>query len=143
MSYRIDHEESIETLVSKLKEEHEEIDRKLRRILEVSQRRNADLKVAVSMLNAMRPLVLRHAVEEEARLAKVIMSSAEARKKSQLPVGILQEHRRIKEFYDELPYLLEENSETQATNNILEFIDLVLEHHAEEENEIFPLALAA
>ena len=143
MSYRIDHEESIPSMVSRLKEEHQEIQRRLDEISEISQRKDGNLRVAVSLLDAIRSLILRHAVEEEAQLARVIMGSSKARQKSGRSVKILQEHRRIKEFYDELPYLLDENSANQVRKDILEFVDLIRKHHSEEEKETFPLALAA
>ncbi|MCL4519052.1 MAG: hypothetical protein M1587_07630 [Thaumarchaeota archaeon] len=102
MSYRIDHNESIPSLVSRLKGEHQEIHQRLERISEISQRKDGNLKVAVSLLEAIRPVILRHAVEEEAQLAQVIMGSSKTRNRSEQSVKILQEHRRIKEFYDGL-----------------------------------------
>ena len=139
----MDHGESIPSVVSRLKEEHREIDRRLEQISEFTEKKSGDLKVAVSMLNAISPVILRHAVEEEARLAQVIMNSSETRKRSEGSVRILQEHRRIKEFYDELPYLLDEHSKEESRKIISEFVDLVTNHHKEEEKEAFPLALYA
>ena len=143
LSYRIDHDESIQCLVTRLKEEHREIHRRLNRISEISQTRDGNLRVAISLLEAIRPVILRHAVEEEAQLARAIMGSSKTRKRSEQSVKILQEDRRIKEFYDELPYLLEENAQNRVRKNILEFVDMVRKHHAEEEKETFPLALVA
>lgn len=143
MSYRVDHDESIPSVVSRLKEEHREIDRRLEQISEFTEKKSGDLKVAVSMLNTISPVILRHAVEEEARLAQVIMNASETRKRSDGSVRILQEHRRIKEFYDELPYLLDEHSKEESRKTISEFVDLVTNHHKEEEKEAFPLALSA
>lgn len=144
MSYRLDYDESVSSIVNRLKQEHKEIDRKLERISKIARTKNGNLKVAVSLMNAVKTEILRHAVEEEARLARVIMESSETRKKSDEPVRILQEHRRIKEFFeDELPYLLDENSERRGRKKIGDFTELLIRHHMEEEKEVFPLALRA
>jgi len=144
MSYRVDYDEPISDVVTRLVEEHKEIDRKLERISEISSKEDGNLKVAISLLNAVSTEILRHAVEEEARLARVIMESNETREYSDESVEILQEHRRIKEFFeDKLPYILDENSEKQARKKIIEFTDLVIKHHKEEEKELFPLSLRA
>ena len=144
MSYRVDYDEPISDVVTRLVEEHKEIDQKLERISEISSKEDGNLKVAISLLNAVSTEILRHAVEEEARLARVIMESNETREYSDESVEILQEHRRIKEFFeDKLPYILDENSEKQARKKIIEFTDLVIKHHKEEEKELFPLSLRA
>src|SRR5208283_2578189 len=106
MSYRLDYHESIPNVVSRLRQEHKEIGRKLQRISKICDKKDADLRVAVSLLKAVSTEVLRHAVEEEARLASAIMNSSKEGKASDVArsLKILQEHRRIKEFFDdELP----------------------------------------
>jgi hemerythrin-like domain-containing protein len=144
MSYRLDYEEPISKVVTRLKQEHKEIDQKLQRISEIARMKNGKLTVAASLLKAVSTEILRHAVEEEARLARVIVQSNVSRKASDESIEILQEHRRIKEFFDEeLPYLLDENSEKEARSKILEFTDLMVKHHKEEEKQLFPLALRA
>jgi hemerythrin-like domain-containing protein len=146
MSYRLDYEEPISDVVERLKQEHSEIDRKLEKISEVARNSKniKKLKVAVSLLNAESTEILRHAVEEEARLARAIMQTRDTRDASDYSIEILQVHRRIKEFLEEqLPYLLDENSERDTRRKISEFVDLVLKHHAEEEKELFPLAVRA
>ena len=144
MSYRLDYDESVCSVVKRLKQEHEEIDRKLEGISKIARTKNGNLKVAVSLLNAIKTEILRHAVEEEGRLARVIMESSEIRKKSDESVRILQEHRRIKEFFeDELPYLLDENSERQGRKKIGDFTELMIRYCMEEEKEVFSLALRA
>jgi septal ring factor EnvC (AmiA/AmiB activator) len=144
MSYRLDYEEPVFRIVRRLKQEHKEIDRKLERVLRIARTENGNLRVAVSLLNAIKTEMIRHAVEEEARLARVIMASNKTKNNSYESVKILQEHRRIKEFFEnELPYLLEENSENKARMKILEFVNLIVKHHREEEHETFPLSLKA
>lgn len=144
MSYRIDYSEPISEVISRLKEEHEETDKKLERIGSICDKKEGNLKVAISLLNALRSQILRHAVEEEARLARVIMLSNKAMKRSYKSVGILQDHRRIKEFLDdELPYLLNESSDKEARKKLKEFVSTMIEHHREEEKVLFPLAMKA
>lgn len=144
MSYRLDYEEKIPSVVARLKEEHAEIDRKLGRISEIVTREDGDIRVAVSLLEALKTEILRHAVEEEARLARIIMESEETKKSSAQSLKILQEHRRIENFFKgELPYLLNENSEKEAKKKISLFIDFMIEHHLAEEQELFPLSLKA
>jgi hypothetical protein len=142
MSYRLDYNEPIYRVVRRLRQDHKEIDRRLEKASETSE--NGNLKVAVSLMNATKTEILRHAVEEEARLARVIMKSNQTRNKSEESVKILQDHRRIKEFFeDKLPHLLDENSPKEAKRQIQEFVDMMIEHHREEERETFSLALEA
>lgn len=144
MSYRLDYKEEIPNVVARLREEHAEIDLKLERISQITSEEGGDLKVAVSLLEALKTQVLHHAVEEEARLARVVMESEITRKTSEESVKILQEHRRIEEFFkDQLPYLLDENSETQTKRKIREFVDFLVAHHVAEEQVLFPLSLKA
>lgn len=140
----MDYTEEMSSIVSRLRQEHKDIGRKLERISAISGKRDVNVKVAISLLNAISKEILRHAVEEEARLARIIMQSSETQKASFESLRILQEHRRIKEFLDEeLPYLLDENSERQSRKKIIEFTNLIMKHHLEEEKEVFPLALRA
>lgn len=144
MSYRLDYEEKIPSVVARLKEEHAEIDRNLKRISQITSREDGDVRVALSLLEASKEVILRHAVEEEARLARVIVESEETKKSSAESVKILQEHRRIEDFFkNELPYLVNENSEVEAKKKISRFVDFMAEHHLAEEQDLFPLALKA
>ena len=68
MSFRVDYNEPISDVVTRLIEEHKEIDRKLERISEITSNKDGNLKVAISLLDAVSTEILRHAVEEEARL---------------------------------------------------------------------------
>jgi hemerythrin-like domain-containing protein len=72
------------------------------------------------------------------------MEQSQTRNESDGSIEVLREHRRIKEFFDdELPYLLEENSQKLARKKIIEFVDMIRKHHAQEEKQLFPLALRA
>src|SRR5579875_819200 len=115
MSYRLDYEEPVPVVLERLEEEHREIDNKLSRIAEICESQEGKLSVALSLLNTIKTEILRHAVEEEARVARAILQSKETKQESYESISILQEHRRIKEFLEEkLPYLSYEASEKAA-----------------------------
>lgn len=145
MSYRLDYDEDVLKVIDRLKDEHRDVDRKLSRIAEISRNyEGGKLEVALSLLRTVSTEILRHAVEEEAIVARIIMKSKTTKEDSIESVSILQEHRRIKEFFeDKLPYLTNELSEHTARREILEFIDEVNTHHKDEENVVFPLAQRA
>jgi hypothetical protein len=64
MSYRLDYDETVAVVVSRLEQEHKEIDRKLEYISQMSRKKDGNLKVAVSLLTAVSTEILHHAVEE-------------------------------------------------------------------------------
>src|SRR5487761_699634 len=104
MSYRIDHDEIIPKLIERLEKEHKELNPKLEHIVELAQ--SGNLKVAESMLESIREQILRHAVEEEARIIKVIADKAEP--ELETSAEIMRHHRRVSEFFeDKLPHLSE------------------------------------
>jgi hemerythrin-like domain-containing protein len=145
MSYRLDNDEDVLKVIDRLKEEHRDIDRKLSRIAEICRDyEGGKLKVALSLLRTVSTEILRHAVEEEAIVARIIMKSKTTKEDSIESVSILQEHRRIKEFFeDKLPFLANELSESKVRKEILEFIDEIITHHKDEESVVFPLAQKA
>jgi len=133
----LDYEEPIPQVVKRLRKEHTELHSKLERI--VAEVKTGNLAVAISLLNLIKPQILRHAVEEEARLTRSIMR--ESRDESGPSIKIFQQHRRIEEFLqDKLPYL-DELFLSQATREIEEFASELEKHHSEEEALVFPLAL--
>jgi hemerythrin len=137
MSFKLDYEEPLPQVVKRLRNEHSELRSKLERIIEEAKTGNP--AVAISLLNLVKPLILRHAVEEEARLARSIMQ--ECRDESGQSIEILQQHRRIEEFLqDKLPYL-GDLPKAKATKEIEEFVSELEKHHSEEEVLTFPLAL--
>lgn len=137
MSYKLDYKEPVAKVIERLVKEHEELHAKLERILEESE--TGDLRVAISLLNLIRPEILRHAVEEEARLMRVIMQKS--RNEANRSIEIMQQHRRIEEFLQaKLPYL-QESPAVSARKEIREFVHELERHHEEEEITTFPLAL--
>jgi hypothetical protein len=137
MSYRVDHSEPIPKLVERLKSEHRELGPKLDHIVELADAGN--LKVAESALQSLSQQILRHAVEEEARIIQVIADKA----KPELDrnAEVMRHHRRIEEFLQEkLPHL-DELPPNRAKLEIKDFATELKKHHKEEEEISFPLAL--
>jgi hemerythrin superfamily protein len=89
------------------------------------------------MLKEISKPILRHAVEEEARIMRVIMEKA--KDQSEQSIKIMQEHRWIIEFLDKRIPQLEKSQE--AGGEIKGFVDNLTKHFLEEEEIVFPLAL--
>jgi len=139
MSYKIDHNEPIPKLIERLEREHRELDPKLDHILELSE--SGNLRVAESTLISISQEILRHAVEEEARIIQVIADKS----KSDLErsAEVMRHHRRIEEFLQEkLPHL-SELPPSKAKQEIKDFVLELKKHHKEEEEISFPVALRA
>jgi len=139
MSYRVDYNEPIPKLIERLEREHRELDSKLAHVLELSE--SGNLRVAESTLLSISQEILRHAVEEEARIIRVIADNSKDDLESSAEV--MQYHRRIEEFLkDKLPHL-SELSPSRAKQEIKDFVLELQKHHKEEEEVTFPVALRA
>ena len=139
MTMSLDYNEPLPKVLERLKGEHRELAPKLQRIEMLAK--SGDLKVVVTELTVIKPLVLRHAVEEEARLMRPIMW--EANDKSEDSIIILRYHRDLVDFLEHrLPHLttLPENV---ARREVGIFVRELRKHHQEEERTLFPLALKA
>jgi hypothetical protein len=137
MSYRIDHSEPIPKLVERLESEHRELAPKLDHVVELADA--GDLKVSESILNSLSQQILRHAIEEEARIIQVIADNAKP--ELERNAEVMRHHRRIEEFLkDKLPHLSELPANT-ARREIEDFVIELKKHHKEEEEISFPLAL--
>ena len=137
MSFRVDYEEPIPKLVQRLEKEHRELDPKLDRVVDLAS--SGKLDVAESVLESIAQQILRHAVEEEARIIRLIAdnSSPELEKNTE----VMRHHRRIEEFLNEkLPHL-SELPVKRAKEEIADFARELKRHHKEEEEISFPLAL--
>ncbi len=137
--FALDYDEPIPDVVERLEKEHGELGRTLRRIQKIS--REGSLSEAVRLLKGIRGPLLRHAVEEEARLMNVIMSEAE--QDSDRSIGIMRFHRSITAFMDHTLPDLGSLPEPTARREVRVFISDLLKHHREEEELPFPLALKA
>jgi len=99
------------------------------------------MKVAITELNVIKPLILRHAVEEEARLMRPIMW--EHKDESEESIIILRYHRPLVDFFDHRLPNLDKLPEQVARREVGIFVKELRKHHLEEEKTVFPLALKA
>lgn len=139
MSYKLDYDEPIPNVVERLRSEHKELAPKFDQIHQASM--SGDLNEAVRLLKEISPKVLRHAVEEEARLMRVIMW--EFKQQSDESVSIMRYHRDIADFFKYRHPKLSGLPEQVARREMRIFVDELKKHHAEEEKTVFPLALKA
>ncbi len=137
MSFTLDYDEPVGSVVQRLKSEHAELEPKLDRVLRESK--SGDLKAAISLLNSMRDQMLRHAVEEEARLMRVIM--LEAGTESQPSVSIMRWHRELANFLKYRLPKLQTLSDDAGRREVQIFINDLKKHHEEEERVVLPLVL--
>lgn len=139
MSYTLDYDEPIPRVVERLKRDHKELESKLAQIQKAVD--DGKPKVAISLLNSIGQQLLRHAVEEEARLMRVIMW--EFKKESEESISIMRYHREISAFLKQRLLKLPELHGNAALREIQIFVNDLRRHHAEEEKATFPLALKA
>jgi hemerythrin superfamily protein len=139
MTMSLDYNEPLPKVLERLKNEHRELAGKLRRIERLAE--SGDLKVVITELQVIKPLVLRHAVEEEARLMRPIMW--ELRDKSEESIIILRYHRELVDFLERKLPNLASLPEQVARREVGIFVKELRKHHQEEEKTLFPLALKA
>jgi iron-sulfur cluster repair protein YtfE (RIC family) len=123
-------------MVQRLKAEHREFRLQLIQIEDVS---DFSWQKAIEMMKEIRKPILRHAVEEEARIVRVIMQKA--KDESEESIRVMQEHRGIIEFLDKRIPQLEDSF--QVGEEIKHFSNSMRKHFSEEEEIVFPLALKA
>ena len=139
MTMSLDYSEPLPKVLERLKNEHRELVPKLRRIERLAK--NGELKVVVTELNVIKPLILRHAVEEEARLMRPIMW--EFKDKSEESIIILRYHRDLVDFLEHRLPNLTSLPDRVARREVGIFVKELRKHHLEEEKTLFPLALKA
>ncbi len=140
---RINFDEPIPEMIKRLELEHKDFESKL-----------ADVKTNVDANNIIRATeiirsisdkIIRHAVEEEARLMRVIMHKA--KEESAESVKIMQEHNWVINFIKNKLNVLERSTSSdqeecqQAKSDLNEFVTNLRTHFKEEEQIIFPLTL--
>lgn len=135
----LDYNEPLPKVLERLRGEHKELEPKLLRIEELGE--SGDLRVAVTELTIIKPLILRHAVEEEARLMRPIMW--EFKDESEESIIILRHHREIVDFLERRLPNLTTLPEKVARREVGIFVKEFREHHRAEEKTVFPLALKA
>jgi hemerythrin len=138
LDYKVDFSEPIPMMIERLKHEHRDFESRLFQI-EESSRTNS--KQAIEMLGDLGKSILRHAVEEEARIMRVIMEKAKDH--SEQSIKVMQEHKQIIEFLDKTISQLKTFSQEESANKIKKFVEDSIKHFSEEEEIVFPLALKA
>ena len=135
----LDYNEPLPKVLERLKSEHRELVPKLERIEQLAK--SGDIKVVATELKIIKPLVLRHAVEEEARLMRPIMW--EAKDKAEDSIIILRYHRGLVDFLEHKLSNLTSLPENVARREVRIFVKELRKHHQDEEKTLFPLALKA
>jgi len=138
LDYKVDFSEPIPKMIERLKHEHRDFKSKL---LQIEKNSRTNSKQAIEMLADLGKSILRHAVEEEARIMRVIMQNAKDH--SEQSIKVMQEHRQIIEFLDKTISQLKNFSQEESANKIKTFVEDSIKHFSEEEEIVFPLALKA
>jgi hemerythrin-like domain-containing protein len=124
-------------MVQRLRAEHRDFRIELVKIEDVSE---VSSQKAIEMLKELKKPILRHTVEEEARIMCIIMQKA--KEQSEQSIKILQEHKGIIDFLEKrIPQL--EGSLQDIVEDVTKFGDEMRQHFSEEEEIVFPLALKA
>ena len=85
-------------------------------MLQIEEKSRSNSKQAVERLSDLGKSILRHAVEEEARIMCVIMQKAEDQ--SEQSIKVMQEHRQIIEFLDKTISQLKNFSQEESAKKI-------------------------
>jgi hemerythrin-like domain-containing protein len=104
--------------------------------------------LATEIIQGISDKIIRHAVEEEARLMRVIMHNT--KEESVESIKIMQEHNWVMNFLKNRMIIINKTAASsnpdeheQAKNDLNEFIYNLRNHFNEEEQIVFPLALKA
>jgi hemerythrin-like domain-containing protein len=155
LSSRIDFNEPIPQLIERLKSEHDCFESKIAEVQDSIN--NNNIIHATEIIRSMTDKVTRHAVEEEARLMRVIMQKA--RDESPECIRIMQEHNWLVDFFKNKLIVIESvanskivsqtqneyyaDKNEQSKKELNEFVTNLKSHFYEEEQVVFPLALKA
>jgi hypothetical protein len=139
MTYTLDYDEPLPKVIARLKAEHKKLEPALNQIELLSK--SGDLGAAMRQLNTIKLTLLRHAVEEEARLMRVIMW--EFKDDSGDSIIILRYHRKIVEFFEHTLPSLTTLPEKVGRREVGIFVKELRQHHQREEESVFPLAIKA
>ena len=150
MNYKINFNESIPNMIDRLKQEHIEFGLTLDKITKYNEENN--INNAIETIHVMSESIIKHAIEEEARIMRVIMHNA--KQESPDSIKIIQEHNWVVDFLQhKIPTMEYDNNRQQnkqdkqyqqkTQNEINEFVTNLKNHFEEEEQIVFPLALKA
>ena len=157
---RINFDEPINDMIKRLISEHRNFETKLEEVESAindndNDNNNKDITYAAKIIRSMSEAIIDHAVEEEARLLRVIMHKV--KDESSESIKIIQEHNYVINFLkinlteiENRKTLDLESSSTSTstkydedTKSINEFISNLRKHFLEEEQIVFPLVLKA
>ena len=149
MDYKINFNESIPEMINRLKQEHVEFGLTLDIITKYNDEYN--INKAIETIHDISESIIKHAVEEEARIMRIIMHNA--KEESTDSIKIIQEHNWVVDFLKHtIPnmenHIYQQNEHDQkylkvVQNGIKEFVVNLRNHFSEEEQIVFPLALTA
>jgi hemerythrin-like domain-containing protein len=148
LDYKINFNEPIPEMIRRLKNEHQQFEMQLNTIQEHIGRN--EIKEAIEIIHTISELIIRHAVEEEARIMRVIMQKA--KEDSTESIKIMQEHNWVVNFLKHVLGKIEndvnqryqsQQQQEDVKNKINEFVTNLRNHFSEEEQIVFPLALKA
>jgi hemerythrin-like domain-containing protein len=148
---KINFNEPIPAMIERLKMEHRNFESRLDKV-DNSINRDNDIVDGMRIIRDMSEAIIHHAVEEEARLMRVIMQNA--KDESSESIRIMQEHNWVLNFFknkltsieNRKTYLktqVEREENKQAKKELNEFVANLKSHFLEEEQIVFPLALRA
>jgi hemerythrin-like domain-containing protein len=146
MNYKINFNEPIPQMIERLKQEHENFEISFEKMEKFVN--DNEIKQAIETMHGMSESIIRHAVEEEARIMRVIMQKA--KEESSSSIKIMQEHNWVVDFLKHKLQNIEnevqhhhQQQQQQEIKQINEFISNLRNHFLEEEQIVFPLALKA
>jgi hemerythrin len=126
--------EAIPKMVERLRTEHRDFRLEL---IEIEETSKFTSHKAIEKLKEIARLILRHEVEEEARIIQVITKKV---KEPERWVKILQEHRGIVDLLEKKISQLEDSSQ-EVAEEIKTLCNDMRKHFSEEEEIVFPLML--
>jgi hemerythrin len=126
--------EPIPKLVERLRVEHRDIRLELIQIEETSK---FSSHKAIEELKEIGKSILRHEVEEEARIIRIIM---EKTKETEQSAKVIQEHREIIDLLEKKISQLEDSSQ-EIAQEMKTFGNDMRKHFSDEEEIVFPLVL--
>jgi NADH dehydrogenase/NADH:ubiquinone oxidoreductase subunit G len=154
MDSKINFDEPIPQMIERLKQEHIDFESTLKIIAKYIDENK--IKEALLTLHNVSESIIKHAVEEEARLMRVIMQKA--KDESTDSIKIMQEHNWVVDFlkhklqntdneihqqYPQQQQQQQQQLQEKVKKEINEFIANLRNHFSEEEQIVFPLALKA
>jgi hemerythrin len=127
--------EAIPKMVERLRTEHRDFRLEL---IEIEETSKFTSHKAIEKLKEIGRLIVRHEVEEEARIIQVITEKV---KEPERLVKVIQEHRGIIDLEKKIFEL--EDSSQEVAEEIKTLCNDMRKHFSEEEEIVFPLMLKA